>query len=156
MLAKLREIRGEKIQKIVEFFALILICPWCVNECKSKYVYFFLLKASHVAILQNDSGVEWSRWYCIQYIISIIAFSGPLNCPMFYLKVAYTFPLIHKNLVYFHVCRRTEPPVVPDLVSFDATFRLMFCMPFCSILDWLCYSCEAASQDISVIPGWIC
>lgn len=57
-------------------------------------------------------------------------FSGPLNCPMFYLKGSNTFTLIHTNSVYFlPSCLRTEP-LLSHLTSFDAIFHLVPRMSF--------------------------
>ena len=129
-LAELREIRGEKIQKIVEFFALILMCPWCVNECKSKYVYFFFFSWKYRMLQFYKMTVEWNRADDIAYSISFPLFLWPSKLPYVLFKRFNTFTLIHTNLVYFcpSSCIRTEPPVVP---FGQFWFHLVLCMSFC-------------------------
>lgn len=101
--------RGENSEDcwiLCPYFNAPLICEWM--QIKISLSFFFLLKVLHVTILQNDSGVEHSRYYCMQYIISRY-FSCPLNYPMFYAKGFNTFHLNTNPLLN----QRAEPPAVP-------------------------------------------
>lgn len=109
-LAELREIRGEKIQKIVEFFALVLMCPWCVNECKSKYVYFF---SSENITCCNFTKWQWSG--IKQMILHTVYHFWPSKLPYVLFKRFQHFHFNPEKLgafPFFH-CSKAEPPAVP-------------------------------------------
>lgn len=157
-LAELREIRGEKIQKIVEFFALILMCPWCVNECKSKCVYFFFFSWKYRMLQFCKMTVEWKRADDIAYSISFPLFLWPSKLPYVLFK---SFQHFHFNphklgAFLFLPLHQNSTPCRPIWPVFDSTWCSACRLRRGSVLARLWCSCEAVSGDISIIPDWIC
>lgn len=120
------------------------MCPWCLNECKSNYAFFFAVKISHVAALQMTEG--WNRSVDMHTVYDFHYFPGPLNGPMFNLKVSITSPLVSRNCrcVPRHppplpppkkkLCMKSEPP---DVIFGRFWFHLVLCI---SLAVWQCSS----------------
>lgn len=103
--------------------------PWCLNECKSNYVFFFARKTSLVAALQMTEG--WSRSVDMHPVYDFHYFPGPLNGPMFYWKVSNSSPLVSINLKKpkkkKKLCSNSEPP---DVTFGRFWFHLVLCISF--------------------------
>lgn len=98
-----------------------ILCPYfnvplmCERMQIKKCLLFFFSPESIACC--NFAKWQWSgkEQMILHTVYHFHYFSGPLNCPMFYLKASNTFTLIHTNLVhsFSFLCIRTQPPVVP-------------------------------------------
>lgn len=78
----------------------------------------------------NSTKWQWSgiEQMILHTVYHFHYFSGPLNCPMFYLKGSSTFTLIHRNLVYFlHSIVSELNPLSSHLASSDSTWCSACC-----------------------------
>lgn len=88
----------------------------------------FLWKYPMLQLCKMTEG--WNRSVDMHTLCDFHYFPGTLNCPMFYLKVSNTSPLVSVNFVWVFFptfCMNSEPP---DVTVSRFWFHLVLCISF--------------------------